>query len=133
MAGARQSIPREVEAVFGSYSNALRAKLLRLRRIILDTADKMEAGPVTETLKWGQPAYLAKGASTIRIDAVKNMPGRYAMYFICHTDLIATFRELYPELDYGDNRAIFLNARDSIPEDALRHCVSLALKYGRKA
>lgn len=129
---ATSNIPREVEAVFGAYPNALRAKLLRLRKIILDTADKMEAGPITETLKWGQPAYLAKGASTIRIDAVKDMPGRYAMYFICHTDLIARFREHYPDLDYGGNRAIFFNTRDKVPEDALRHCVSLALKYKNK-
>jgi hypothetical protein len=129
---AASGIPREVEAVFGAYPNALRAKLLRLRKIILDTADKMEAGPITETLKWGQPAYLAKGASTIRIDAVKDMPGRYAMYFICHTDLIARFREHYPDLDYSGNRAIFFNTRDKVPEDALRHCVSLALKYKNK-
>jgi len=130
---AATSIPREVDAVFGAYPSTLRTKLLRLRKIILDTADKMDAGPVTETLKWGQPAYLAKGASTIRIDAVKDEPGRYAMYFICHTDLIAMFREHYPDLDYGGNRAIFFNARDKIPENALRHCVSLALKYKRKA
>ena len=56
------------------------------------------------------------------------------MYFICHTDLIATFRELYPELNYEGNRAILLGARDKFPEDALRHCVSLALTYrGRQS
>lgn len=117
-------------AVIEAYPAPLRAKLKRLRRIILDTAAKMEGvGAIEETLKWGQPAYLAKGGSTIRIDRTKD--GRVAMYFICHTDLIARFRELYPELDYDGNRAILLDARDKLPEDALRHCVSLALSYKR--
>lgn len=77
----------------------------------------------------GSARYLAKGSKTIRIDAVKGDPKRVAMYFICHTDLIATFRELYPDLDYEGNRAILLPARGKLPEDALRHCVSLALTY----
>lgn len=119
-----------VEGVFAGYEPRLRARLLRLRDIILKTAAKMDGvGAITETLRWGQPSYLAKYGSTIRIDAVKGEPGRYAMYFICHTDLIATFRELYPQLEYGGNRSILFHVRDKIPEDALRHCISLALTY----
>jgi hypothetical protein len=126
-------LPSAVEAVFQAYSPAVREKLLRLRKIVLETAAKMDGvGALEETLKWGQPAYLAKGSSTIRIDAVKGDPKRVAMYFICHTDLIATFRELYPELHYESNRAILLDTRGKIPEDALRHCISLALTYRNK-
>jgi hypothetical protein len=120
-------MPEHVDAVFRTYPVQARAKLARLRKIVLDTAAKMDDVAVEETLKWGQPAYLSKGGSTIRIDRTKD--GGMAMYFICHTDLIATFRELYPELDYDGNRAILLGARDKIPEDALRHCISLALTY----
>jgi len=43
--------------------------------------------------------------------------------------LVATFRELYPELSYGGNRSILLDAADEIPEAALCHCVGLALTY----
>lgn len=126
-------IPPPVAKVFRAYPPAMRTKLMRLRDIVLKTAAKMDGiGGIEETLRWGQPAYVAKGASTIRIDAVKDEPGRYAMYFICHTDLIARFREHYPELDYGGNRAILFNLRDRIPEDALRHCVSMALSYHAK-
>lgn len=125
------SSPPAVSAVFRTYPAQTRAKLLRLRRIVLDTAAKMDGvGVVEETLKWGQPAYLAESGSTIRIDRTKD--GGVAMYFICHTDLIATFRELYPELDYDGNRAILLGAREKIPEDALRHCISLALTYRKR-
>ena len=123
------AIPKEVADVFSTYPAATRAKLLRLREIILGTASKMDGVALEETLKWNQPAYLAKGGSTIRIDAVKGDPKRVAMYFICHTDLIATFREIYPEMNYEGNRAILLDVRGKLPEDALRHCVSLALTY----
>jgi hypothetical protein len=124
-------MPATVAEVFGAYPAEIQSKLRRLRRIILDTAAKMDGvGPVEETLKWKQPAYLTKAGSTIRIDQTKD--NGVAMYFICHTDLVATFRELYPELDYDGNRAILLGARDKIPEDALRHCVSLALTYRKR-
>lgn len=121
----------DVDVVFEAYPAAIRARLRRLRKIILATAAKMDGvGAIEETLKWGQPAYLAKGGSTIRIGATRD--GVAAMYFICHTDLIATFREIYPELRYEGNRAILLSVRDKIPEDALRHCISLALTYRKR-
>ena len=126
----QSSPPPAVAAVFRKKPATTRARLMRLRKLVLDTAAKMDGVAVEETLKWGQPSYLAKGGSTIRIDAAKD--GRVAMYFICHTDLIATFRELYPELSYEGNRAILLETRGKLPDDALRHCISLALGYRRR-
>jgi hypothetical protein len=123
----------EVEAVFGAYSSPVKSKLLALRRLIFDTAATTEGvGALAETLKWGQPSYLtneSKSGSTIRIDQVKAEAGQYAVYFHCQTDLIETFRELYPELRYGGNRSILLDAGEKLPEKALRHCVALALTY----
>jgi len=122
-----------VEAVFESYPKPVKAKLLALRRLILDTAKTTNGvGLVEETLKWGQPSYLTpqtKSGSTIRIDQVKAEAGQYAVYFHCQTNLVETFRELYPELRYGGNRCILLDAADKVPEAALRHCVALALTY----
>lgn len=123
-----------VEAVFRTYPESLKAKLLTLRRLIFETARTTEGvGALEETLKWGQPSYLTsetKSGSTIRIDRAKSGPGQYALYFNCQTDLVATFRELYPtELSYGGNRSIILQAKDKIPVPALRHCVALALTY----
>jgi hypothetical protein len=132
MKSLQPSPPPAVAAVFREKSAPVRAKLLRLRKIVLDTAAKMDGIAIEETLKWGQPSYLAKGGSTVRIDAVKADPKRVAMYFICRTDLIARFREHYPELDYDANRAILLDVRGKLPEDALRHCISLALSYRRR-
>jgi hypothetical protein len=123
-----------VDAIFSAYPGPIRAKLLALRRLIFDTAKATSGvGAIKETLKWGQPSYLTaetKSGSTIRIDRVKSAANRYAVYFHCQTDLVETFRELYPtELSYGGNRSILLNAEDELPEPALRHCVALALTY----
>jgi Domain of unknown function (DU1801) len=123
-----------VGAVFRAYPKPLKAKLLALRRLIFDTAKATAGvGALQETLKWGQPSYLTpetKSGSTIRIDQVKSAANQYAVYFHCQTDLVETFRELYPrELSYGGNRSILLDAEDELPEPALRHCVALALTY----
>jgi Domain of unknown function (DU1801) len=124
----------EVEVVFNGYPRDLQVRLLSLRRLILETAATTEGvGELEETLKWGQPSYLtsaSKSGSTIRIDQVKSGPGYYAIFFHCQTDLVATFRELYPrQFRYRGNRSILFERDDEIPERALRHCISLALTY----
>jgi hypothetical protein len=123
-----------VDAVFNAYPRPLKARLLALRRLIFETAKTTKGvGSLRETLKWGQPSYLTpqtNSGSTIRIDQVKSAAGQYAVYFHCQTDLVATFRELYPtQLRFGGNRSILLSAKDELPHAELRHCVALALTY----
>src|ERR1700686_865979 len=123
-----------VDAVFRAYPKPIKARLLALRRLIFDTAKATKGvGALQETLKWGQPSYLTaetKSGSTIRIDQVKSAANQYAVYFHCQTDLVETFRELYPrEFSFGGNRSILLDAGDKIPEPPLRHCLALALTY----
>jgi hypothetical protein len=125
-----------ISAVLSAYAKPVQARLLALRRLILETARTTEGvGALEEALKWGQPSYLTTetgSGSTIRIDGVKSSPNQYAVYFHCQTNLVETFRELYPELRYGGNRSILLDAADDPPEAALRHCVALALTYHLK-
>ena len=130
----RADVPEPVvDAVFSAYPNPVKSKLLALRRLIFDTAKATNGvGTLEEALKWGQPSYLtaeSKSGSTVRIDQVKAEAGQYAVYFHCQTDLVETFRELYPELRYVGNRSILLDAGEKLPEAALRHCVALALTY----
>lgn len=131
-----------VEAVFAAYPARTKAKLLALRKLILETAAKMPGvGALDETLKWGQPSYLTtetRSGSTIRIDRVKPEAGddreRYALYVHCQTTLVSTFRQLYrDELTFGGNRSILLEADRPFPKAALRHCIALALTYHRNA
>jgi Domain of unknown function (DU1801) len=122
-----------MDAAFEAYPKPVKARLLALRRLIFATAKATkDVGALEESLKWGQPSYLTVetgSGSTIRIDQVKSVAGQYAIYFHCQTNLVETFRELYPELQFCGNRAILLDASEALPEAKLRHCVALALTY----
>ena len=122
----------EVAAAFGAYPEDIRSKLMDLRQLIFATAETTEGvGELEEALRWGQPSYLtsqSKSGTTLRIDSKE--PGQYGLYVHCQTDLIDRFGELYPvELRYSGSRAILFDENDSVPESALRHCISLELTY----
>lgn len=118
---------------YQSYPEDMRQKLMFLRQLIVGVASETrDIGDLEETLKWGEPSYLVKGGSTVRIGWKKSRPSYYAMYFNCNTKLVDTFRELYPEsFKFEGNRAIVFHQKDEIPLQALRHCVSLSLRYHR--
>ena len=108
----------------------IRPALMALRQLIIETAQEMEITDLQETLKWGEPAWLTKGGSTLRIGWKPATPGQYALYFHCKTRLIATIREIYGDLfDYDGNRAILFNLGEAIPVAEVRHCISLSLSY----
>jgi Domain of unknown function (DU1801) len=123
-----------VAAVFASYPASVRAPLLRLRDLIFEVAAETEGvGSIEEALKWGEPAYLTnetKSGSTIRIAWKKAQPDQYSMYFICTTNLVQTFRLMFPrEFAFEGNRAINFDVGVVVPEDSLRHCIAAALTY----
>ena len=122
---------KEVERVFNNYPKEMREKLMLLRKLVIETAEETEGvKSVEETLKWGEPSYLTKGGSTIRMDWKKSKPDQYAMYFNCKTKLVDTFKERYKdEFKYEGNRAIVFHKNDSIPVNELKHCILLALTY----
>ncbi len=129
-----QFADKSVAAVFESYPDTVRAKLLSLRALIFETARATEGvGELNETLKWGQPSYLTpqtKSGSTIRIDQVRKRPDRCAVYFHCHSGLVPLFKDLYAdELQFDGKRAILLKIEAPLPEEPLRHCVALALTH----
>ncbi|MGY3440909.1 MULTISPECIES: DUF1801 domain-containing protein [unclassified Bradyrhizobium] len=129
----RRPTARSADALFDAYPAPVKTRLLALRRLIFETAKATKGvGALQETLKWGQPSYLTPetgSGSTIRIDQVKPATDQVAVYFHCQTNLVETFRELYPELSYSGNRAILLDVAGKLPEAELRHCVGLALTY----
>ena len=124
----------EVARIFDSYPEPIRTKLLDLRRLILETASETEGvGPIEEALKWGEPSYLTKTGSTIRMDWKESSPEHYAMYFHCKTKLVDTFKELYiDKFRFEGNRAIVFNEEDEIATNELKHCISLSLTYHRR-
>jgi Domain of unknown function (DU1801) len=122
-----------VASVFKAYPPVLRSKLMALRELVFDTAEKTAGvGRLTETLKWGQPSYLTEetgAGTTVRIDRLKGNDG-YAVYFHCQSGLVGQFRELYPDrFKYQGKRAIVFDAKDRVPARELRHCLALALTH----
>jgi hypothetical protein len=127
----------DVEKTFKTYPSAIRKKLMGLRELIYKTAANTPGvGPLEETLKWGEPAYLSsksKSGSTIRIAWKNSRPSEYAMYFNCQTNLIETFRTLFPdEFRFEGNRAIVFHQDDDAPLDSLGFCIAAALTYHLK-
>ena len=125
----------KVAAVFAAYSEPIRTELLALRRLIFNTAEEVEGvGALEETLKWGQPSYLTtetKSGSTIRIAPTGPKSDHdYALYFICHTNLVRTFRQLFSDtLTYEGGRALLFTSGRTLPENEVRECVAMALTY----
>ncbi len=123
----------EVLAIFDSYPSVMRQKLLFLRAMIFEVAQEIgNITPIEESIKWGDPSYLSKHGSTIRVAWKASTPNQYALYFHCKTKLVDTFKELYSDvLTFEGNRAIVFNETDEMPADEVKHCISMALNYHR--
>jgi len=122
---------RSVEAVFSQCPEDVVDKLVFLREQIFVVANELgEKENLVETLKWGEPSYLLKQGSTIRISWLASRPGYYAMFFNCKSKLVETFRELFgDELHYDGNRAVVFHVADEIPVESVKQCIKLALTY----
>ncbi|MEX0345704.1 MAG: DUF1801 domain-containing protein [Rhizobiaceae bacterium] len=126
----------DVEAAYQAFREPVRGKLLDLRELAFEVEEQTEgAGPIVEELKWGQPSFVISGkhGSTFRLGEIPEGQATHALYFLCQTTLVGTFREHYGDvLDFKDNRAmVFLKGRD-YPRDAIAHCMALAMTYRLK-
>jgi len=124
------SDPR-VKSVLDNYPKTVQPKLLHLRDLVLKAASKIEGlDKLEETLKWGEPSFLTKHGSTVRMDWKAKSPEQYAMYFKCTSKLVPTFKTIYSDkFEFENNRAIVFKLGDKIPETELMHCISMALTY----
>ncbi len=121
----------KVESKFDSYPKEIKVKMNTLRDLILESASEIEhIKEMEETLKWGEPSYIVKKGSTIRMDWKPKSPNQYAMYFNCNTSLVETFKVVYGDLfRYEKNRAILFDLHEEIPKKELKECIEMALKY----
>lgn len=126
----------QVRAAFDAFPAASRDGLLALRRLIFRTAAETPAvGPLTETLKWGQPAYLTaetKSGSTLRLGVPKS--GGIAIFAHCQTTIIPDFRAVFEDaFRYDGNRAVLMESAAPVPEDKLRLLILRALTYHKRS
>jgi hypothetical protein len=121
----------EVELVFNNYPDLIRKKILYLKSLVLEAAGEMDGISILEeTLKWGEPSYLAKNGSIIRIDWKKNKPDQYAIYFKCTSKLVPTFKMINKDIfRFEGNRAIIFQLEDEIPKVELKNCITASLTY----
>jgi len=121
----------KVAPIFDNYPEPVKDKLYKLRQLILDTANEIEIiNTIEETLKWGEPSYLTKHGSAIRINCKKNDPELYAMYFQCTSKLVPTFKIVYQNnFTFEGNRALVFNINDTLPEIQLKKCIQAGLTY----
>src|SRR5210317_960960 len=98
----------EVELVFNNYPDLVRTKMLNIRKLIIEAAGETEEiTDLEETLKWGEPSYLVKNGSTLRMDWKIKNPDQYAIYFKCTSKLVPSFKMVYGNLfKFEGNRAI---------------------------
>lgn len=122
-----------IQKVIASYPGPIGDALLHLRRLILETAEQTKgAGEVEETLKWGQPSFLTvrpKTGTTIRIDRDTSGKGDIALFVSCQSSLVSEWRALYPHLIFGGDRSVHFKLGSALPENELRHMISMALTY----
>ncbi len=122
----------EVESKFATYPEDIRNSLLAIRGLIFDIAAEQNLGDVEESLKWGQPSYVVKGGSPVRLGWKAAEPDQLSLFFNCNTTLVATFREVYGgELEFIGNRELVIRLHRALPLQPLQHCLRVALHYHR--
>ncbi|MCI4644645.1 MAG: DUF1801 domain-containing protein [Hyphomonadaceae bacterium] len=126
--------PAPVRAVLDAYPPSAQALIGNIRALVFETAaDLPEVGEVTETLKWGEPSYLNKAGTTIRLAWSAKRPDVIGLFVNCQTTLIDAWRTQYGDvLNCIGNREIRLPLDQPPPEAPLRHCIAMALTYHKR-
>lgn len=127
-------VPAAIAEVLARHAATMRMRLLQVRDLIFVVAAETEGvGPLTEALKWGEPAYLteaSKSGTTIRLGVVKSAPAHCAVFLNCKTTLVETFRvEFGSKFAFEGNRALLIPATGDLPTEPLALCLRAALTY----
>jgi hypothetical protein len=121
----------KVDEVFANYPEKVREKMQFLRELVIETAEETESiDELEETLKWGEPSFVTKNGSTLRMDWKEKTPEQYAMYFQCTSRLVNTFKLVFDhQFQYEGNRAIVFQLNHKIPVIELKECIKATLTY----
>jgi hypothetical protein len=121
----------DFEAKLATYPDLVGSKLQYLRELVIETAKEIpEITHLEETLKWGEPSFLTKTGSTLRMDWKNKTPNQYQMYFKCTSRLVETFRLVFGQLfEYEKSRAIIFQLDQEIPVRELKKCIRATLMY----
>lgn len=121
----------KIEKIFANYPDSVRNKMQELRELVLQTASETkEVSRLEETLKWGEPSFITKNGSTLRIAWKEKTPEQTAMYFQCTSRLVDTFRMIFDhKFQYEGKRALIFPLDQEIPKVELKACIKASLIY----
>lgn len=111
------AMPAEVQTVFDACTAPVRQGLVTLRGLVFAQADRMpQIGPVTEALRWGEPAFLTLqtgAACSLRIGPVRR--GGFGLFVHCKSGLIPAFQAgLGSGLRFDGTRAVLFETAAAI-------------------
>lgn len=123
-----------VAAAYKSYPEEQRNKLLKLRQLIFETAEKIGDVKLSETLKWGEPSYNASGKAGTPIRLAPSKDKDFCgLYVHCQTSLVDEFKGKYPNrFNYSGTRALLFASEDDLDCPELSEFITAALTYHRR-
>ncbi|RLJ60362.1 hypothetical protein BCF46_0560 [Litoreibacter meonggei] len=123
----KDALPAEVAKAFAAMPDGIADILRKARLDILRIASTAEGiGPLTETLKRGEPAYLTnapKTGTTLRLGLIG---GRAAVMVPCSTTILEDARAVFGELpEFSGKRGVILGGEQQVFD----YIVNAALSY----
>ncbi|QPC86843.1 DUF1801 domain-containing protein [Mesorhizobium sp. NBSH29] len=130
------AVPASTVEALSRFPSSVRIRLMQIRTMIFAAAVEEGVSPLTESLKWGEPAYrneAGRSGTTIRLGVVRSAPKDCAVLFNCKTTLVCSFRMHFAdEFTFEGNRALIMPSTKPLPRDPLMLCLRAALTYRRK-
>ncbi len=121
----------EVDVLITKYPKSVNKRYKEFKSLLVEIAEKSpDVKKVTEEIKWGEPSYRSNIGSPVRFGWSKKRPDQFGIYFICSTNLVETFRRVYPGFFQVDgNRGLIFAPDKPLKAEPLVHCLKMALRY----
>lgn len=125
--------PPEVADWFGSGPPELAGRAAQLRRLIHQVAFDVEAWPLVEEMRWGQPSYRSPhGNESTPVRIGWTADDDVALLTHCQSSVVAEFRAAFGDrFRFDGDRAVLVGESDVASIDELTDFVSRALTYRR--
>ncbi len=111
-----------VKAAFEKLPDGPRADLMQVREMILGSGVTVE-----EALRWGQPAYLAKKGTTIRLGVTK--AGLPSVFTHCQSSVMGDVQAVAGAGHNWDGNRGLSWTQGELPDEVLRLIIQRALGY----
>ncbi len=121
---------RQVKLQLCAYPDKASQQLLEIRQLIIEVAQENKITDLVEVFRWGQPSYICKSGSTLRIDYASKSQKSVVIYLNCKSRLGEVIKEIYGDFFcYESNRAILFNPNVELPKAEIKQLIKMALNY----